>query len=268
MTGASGMTSDLAREDLEDLRAEGLTPTDEDVIRLHALALKISDGPETTAFNAPRWATAGGVVFWEPTMAARYWYGYAKQFAADAETEDVFFAFACAKGRERGYLDALRDREAIERAVRGFAESFTGTPQEMERAVYYAAVGVDEAEPEKTGIQKQREAEEAKWTDREQRNFANLEEILARAAAATGLTFDDIMVQTPSRLRGMIYAAHVQAGMQMTKVSAKAHADYLATLDAIAKRLRAEKAARDTKNCLQKKSCDNGENENHNNETP
>ena len=67
----------------------------------------------------------------------------------------------------------------------------------------------------------------------------------AFAAAATGLTFNDLMLQTPSRLRGMIYAAHVQAGMQMTKVSAKAHADYLATLDAIAKRLRAEKAARD-----------------------
>ena len=95
---------------------------------------------------------------------------------------------------------------------------------------------------EEPGIQKQREAEEAKRTDREQRNFANLEEILARAAAATGLTFDDIMVQTPSRLRGMIYAAHVQAGMEMSKTSARAHAEYLATLDAIAKRLRAEKA--------------------------
>ena len=40
----------------------------------------------------------------------------------------------------------------------------------------------------------------------------------------------------------MIYAAHVQAGMEMTKTSAKAHADYLATLNAIAKRLREEKA--------------------------
>ena len=72
-----------------------------------------------------------------------------------------------------------------------------------------------------------------------------LQEIMANAAAATGLTFNDLMLQTPSRLRGMIYAAHVQAGMQMTKVSARAHADYLATLDASAKRLRAEKAARD-----------------------
>ena len=72
------MTSELAKDDLEDLRAEGLTPTDDDIIRLHALALEITNGSETTAANTPRWATAGGVVFWEPTMAARFWYGYAK----------------------------------------------------------------------------------------------------------------------------------------------------------------------------------------------
>ena len=99
--------------------------------------------------------------------------------------------------------------------------------------------------PEKTEIAKQRERETTP-DERERRNFAALEETLSQAAAATGLTFDDLMCQTPSRLRGMIYAAHVQAGMKLTKTSAKAHADYLATLDAIAKRLRAEKAARDT----------------------
>lgn len=237
------MTSDLAAGDLEDLRAEGLTPTDDDVIRLHALALKISDGPETTAFNTPRWGTAGGVVFWEPTMAARFWYGYAKQFADDQDTEDWMFAFACAKGRDRKFLDNLHDPEEIECALGCFLSSITATKDEVDRAVYFATVGKDDVEPEKTEIQKQHEDEDNARTSREQRNFAALEEILSRAAAATGLTFDDLMLQTPSRLRGMIYAAHVQAGMEMTKTSAKAHAEYLATLDAISKRLRAEKQA-------------------------
>lgn len=237
------MTSDLAAGDLEDLRAEGLTPTDDDVIRLHALALKISDGPETTAFNTPRWGTAGGVVFWEPTMAARFWYGYAKQYADDETTEDWMFAFACAKGRDRKFLDNLHDPEEIECALGCFLSSITATKDEVDRAVYFATVGKDDVEPEKTEIQKQHEDEDNARTSREQRNFAALEEILSRAAAATGLTFDDLMTQTPSRLRGMIYAAHVQAGMEMTKTSAKAHAEYLATLDAIYKRLRAEKQA-------------------------
>jgi len=101
-----------------------------------------------------------------------------------------------------------------------------------------------EPKPEKTELAKRRERAETP-DERERRNFAAMEETLSHAAAATGLTFDDLMCQTPSRLRGMIYAAHVQAGMELTKTSAKAHADYLATLNAITKRLRDEKAARD-----------------------
>lgn len=236
------VTSSLAAEDLQDLREEGLTPTDEDVIRLHALALKISDGPETTAYNAPRFAIAGGVVFWEPTMAAFYWYAYAKRFADDEPTEDWLFAFACAHGRERGYLDNLHDPEEIQAALGQFIGSVTATKAEVDNAVYFAAVGINAVKPEPTGLMKQREKDETP-DRREMRNFATMEDRLASAAAATGLTFDDLMCQTPSRLCAMIYAAHVQAGMELTKTTAKAHADYLATLKAIAERLRAEKAA-------------------------
>lgn len=238
------MTSQLAKEDLEDLRAEGLTPTDEDIIRLHALARKISDGPETTAYNAPRFAVAGGYVFFEPTMAALFWYAYAKQYADDEATEDWLFAFACANGRKRGYLDSLYDPDEIQCALGQFIGCCTATKAEVVNAVYYASVGIDEAQAEQTELAKKRD-DSMTPDERERQNFARMEKRLAEAAATTGLTFDDLMTQTPSRLRGMIYAAHVEAGMEMTKTSAKAHADYLATLNAIANRLRAEKAARD-----------------------
>ena len=238
------MISQLAKEDLEDLRAEGLSPSDEDIIRLHALALKITDGQETTAYNAPRFAVAGGVVFWEPTMAAFYWYGYAKRYADDEPTADWMFAFACAHGRERGYLDGLRDPEDIQRALGQFVGGVVATKAEVDSAVYYAAVGVEDPKPEKTEAAKERERNTTP-DERERRNFAALEETLSAAAVATGLTFDDLMCQTPSRLRGMIYAAHVQAGMEMTKTSARAHADYMATLNAITARLRAEKSERE-----------------------
>lgn len=236
------MISKLAKDDLDDLRAEGLTPSDEDVIRLHALALKISDGPETTAYNAPRFAVAGGYVFWEPTMAALFWYAYAKRYADDEATEDWLFAFACANGRKRGFLEGLHDPEEIQCALGHFIGGCTATKTEVVNAVYYASVGIEEVKPEKTDMAKEREKKTTP-DERERRNFAALEERLAEAAAATGLTFDDLMTQTPSRLRGMIYAAHVQAGMELTKTSSKAHADYLATLYAITNRLRAEKAA-------------------------
>lgn len=231
------MTSPLATEDLNDLRAEGLTPSDEDVIRLHALALKITNGPETTAYNAPRFAVAGDTVFWEPTLAARYWFAFAKNFANDRSVEDVMFAFACAKGRERGYLDNLRDPNEIENALNNFVSSVNATRKEVERAVYYVSVGINDIEGEKTELEKKHERENP--TDREQQNYNVLEEILSHAAAATGLTFDDLMIQTPSRLNGMIYASHVQAGFPLTKSCARAHAVYLATLKAIRERLMA-----------------------------
>lgn len=235
------MVSELAKEDLEDLRAEGLKPSDEDVIRLHALALKITNGQETTAYNAPRFAVAGGIVFWEPTMAALYWYDYVKRYVDDEATEDWLFAFACAHGRERGYLDGLRDRKEIQDALGRFVGGCTATKAEVENAVYFAAVGGGDVRPEKTERAKAHE-KAISPDERERRNFAALEETLANAAVATGLTFDDLMCQTPSRLRGMIYAAHVQAGMKMSQSNAKATADYFATLAAITKRLRAEKS--------------------------
>lgn len=237
------MISELAKGDLDDLRAEGLTPSDEDVIRLHALAARISDGPETTAYNAPRFAVAGGVVFWEPTMAAFFWYAYAKRYADDVPTADWLFAFACAHGRERGYLDGLRDPEEIQCALGCFLAKMTATKAEVDNAVYYAAVGLDNVEAEPTGIEKEREKNETP-TERELRNYRKLEKRLSEAAAATGFSLDDLMAQTPSRLQGYIDAAHVQAGMEMSKTSAQANAEYLATLHAIRARLRSEKDAK------------------------
>lgn len=236
----SNVVSQLAKADLDDLRAEGLAPSDEDIIRLHALALRISDGPETTAYNFPRFSIAGGVVFHEPTMAALMWYRYAKMFASDEPTADWMFAFACAKGRVRGFLDALRDPREIEKALGAFIASVAATKAEVDNAVYYAAVGNDSPDAEQTEMEKRKAALETP-DERQAKNYAKLEKRLAQAAAATGLTFDDLMAQTPSRLRTFIDAAHVLAGEEMTPNAAAAHASYLATLDAIRKRLVAER---------------------------
>ena len=57
------MVSELARGDFEDLQAEGLKPTLEDFDRLNQLALRLTDGSETTAANFPRIGWAGDVPF-------------------------------------------------------------------------------------------------------------------------------------------------------------------------------------------------------------
>ena len=233
------MLSDLARDDLADLRAGGLNPTDADVVRLNALALAITDAGKTTAANLPRFGVAGDVVFWEPTIAAREWYLSVKEFARTEEEADRFFAFACAKGRDYAALKGLHGPDAVRAEVKAFFREVPATWGEVSRAVSYAALGSDQEIPDPTDIAKKRDADLTP-SERERRNFAALEQTLAAAAASTGLTFAELMEQTPSRLCAMIYAAHAVAGEDLTPAVAAAHADYLASLKVIADRLKAE----------------------------
>ena len=48
------MISDLARGDYDDFVEKGLKPTLDDFDRLNSLALRMTDGAETTAANFPR----------------------------------------------------------------------------------------------------------------------------------------------------------------------------------------------------------------------
>ena len=232
------MFSDLAKCDLEDLRAEGLKPTDEDIIRLNTLALQISNGVETTAFNLPRFAIAGGVMFWEMTFAALEWYHTMRQIAPDEETKDRLLAFASANGRKRGFFAPLYDPKAATDAVNKFYADLPATWEEVVRAVGYATLGNDHAVAEETPIAKRRGETDA---EKERKHLIDLQQKLSKAAAVTGFTFDDLMLQTPSRLCGYIYAAHCQAGEKLKEDHAAAHAAYLATLKVIAERLRKEK---------------------------
>ena len=236
------MFSTLAKDDIDDLRAEGLAPTDEDVVRLHALAAKVANGANEQPYNMPRFAVCGGVVFHEPTVAAREWYFFAKSLARDEDEDDWFFFFASAKGRERGFLTELYDEREVRKAVKAFRRSVAATKAEVALAVRYAVSGDETAKAELTELAKKR-GEGLSPSERERRNYADLERVMSDAAVATGLTFEDLMCSTPSRLCGYIYSSCVQAGLKMTKTSAAAHADYLATLDAVAKRLRAERDA-------------------------
>ena len=64
------------------------------------------------------------------------------------------------------------------------------------------------------------------------------------AASIPGMTFREIMEQTPSRLCRMIESAHAVAGLGATRKTGRAYARYLATLNATARRLK-EGAARE-----------------------
>ena len=76
----------------------------------------------------------------------------------------------------------------------------------------------------------------------------NLEACLASAAAASGISAHDLLARTPSQLRALVYAAHIQAGLPVSKSNGQAYADYFATVDAIISRLRKERDEREAAN--------------------
>ena len=241
------MVSELARDDWEGLRAQGLNPTLEDFDCLNQLAIRLTDGAETTCANFPRVGWAGDVPFFEPTLSAFAWFhGYAVRVAKNEETEFTLWAFALAHGRERGAFAALTTADEIEKAVGEWAASLNATRGEVLRACRYAAVGFDDAVAAKAGIGNPRfradRSEAAK-------NLARIEEQLRAACAALKCPPDALMGETQTRLDAICEAAAVEMGKTVTKDEARLQADYDLTLREITLRLREEKESSTAREC-------------------
>ena len=241
------MISELARGDWEDLKAQGLNPTLEDFDRLNQIALRLTDGAETTCANFPRVGWAGDVPFFEPTVQAFAWYhGFAVRAAANAETENTLWAFALAHAREPHFFDALTTPEAIDKAASKWAASLPAARDEVIRACRYAARGFDDAEPAKPDAETSI-GQPIFRADRTEaaRNLANLEREIAAACAAMHVAPEAIKRETTSRLDRICEAAAVELGKKLVKNEAQLRADYDLTLREIVLRLRAEKEASD-----------------------
>jgi hypothetical protein len=231
------MVSELARGDFEDLQAEGLNPSLEDFDRLNQLALKLTDGAETTAANFPRIGWAGDVPFYQPTIQAFTWYHtFAERAAANEETKSTFWAFALAHGRLPHFFDALTTPEAIDKAVSSWVEKLPVTREEVFRACRYAAIGFEDA------VAANRDADVTHRANKEEaaKNLAALEERLAEACTALKVTPDALQCETPSRLDLIREKAAVELGKELKKNEALLHADYDLTLREIRRRLKAE----------------------------
>ena len=110
----------------------------------------------------------------------------------------------------------------------------------MARACHYATWGFDDA----VAAPSERKLEYMRRTGRTvaMENLARVERVMAQAAACTGLSYFDLLAQTPSRLNAMVVAAQVEAGATVSRDAAKAQVDYSATLNEIRKRLEKERA--------------------------
>ena len=127
-----------------------------------------------------------------------------------------------------------------EKAGKKWLRSLPCTEREMARACHYAAWGFDDAVPAIS----ERRMEYLLRTGRSaaMENLVRLERVMAQAAASTGMSYIDLLSQTPSRLNAMVVAAQVEAGATVSRDTAKCQTDYSATLREIKMRLEKERA--------------------------
>lgn len=235
------MVARLAKDDFEDLKAEGLNPTLEDFDRLNQLAIRLECGAETTPANHPRIGWAGDVPFYEPTAAAIMWLqDYADRVKCDRETHESFFFFACAHALDPVAFRGLDTPRAIGRAVREWLRETPCTVREMARACHYAAWGFDDAVAAPSPMKLEHLRRSGKSAAAA--NVERLERLMAEAMASSGLSYLDLLAQTPSRLNAMVVAAQIEAGASVSRDMAKAQIDYSCTLAEIRARLEKERA--------------------------
>lgn len=237
------MISELARGDYEDMKAQGLSPTLDDFDRLNQLALKLTDGAETTCANFPRVGWAGDVPFFEPTLAAFAWYhSFAVRTAANVETENTLWAFALAHARDARLFADLTTPEAIDAAVSKWAAALPVTRDEVLRACRYAVTGFDDAKPAANDAKPSQDVARRASTSAAAENLARVEEQLRDACARLKCAPDALMGETQSRIAAICDAAAVELGRPMSRDESRLRAAYDLTHREILRRLIAEKS--------------------------
>lgn len=140
------MLTETAKNDLAALRAAGYEPTDDEVVRLNDLAVRIERGKETTPANMPRVAFAGNVVLHEPTIGAlEWWNDYGRDAAWTSGGRLMTYFFMLAHARRLDCLNGLQRPKDIRAAVKKWSKRVDATQDELWRAMMWAKFGSEEA---------------------------------------------------------------------------------------------------------------------------
>ena len=232
------MISKLARDDYEEMIERGYSPTLDDFDRLNCLALRMTDGAETTAANFPRIGWAGDIPFHQPTYQAFAWYlAYCERMPDVAEKDAAWF-YALAHARETGAFDGLTAPAVISKRVSAWISSLPVTLDEIRRACRFAASGFDDAAAGKADGEEMPTAED---------NLNALHARLTECAAFLGCDPAELEKETPARLNMLSrIAAAAKLGGEFDKPDrGRQMRDYDLARSEIYKRLRDEKLAKD-----------------------
>ena len=133
----------MAREDIEQMWADGLHPSVADINHLNALGLKceLSKGA-AEYFTLPRVAFLGKLTFREPTIGHTIWIDKAMRFCDEADEPTLRALTAFALSRSLDALPDADDRTAVKDAVAKFSsELYPFTYTQLCCALTYAEHG-------------------------------------------------------------------------------------------------------------------------------
>lgn len=212
------MLTATAKNDLAALRQQGFNPTDEEIIKLNDLAIRIEQGKETTPANMPRIGFAGNVVLHEPTIGAiQWWNDFGSDAAFTSKGRLMTYFFMLANARRIDYLNQFQRPKDIRREVKKWKSKLDSTEQELWRAMMWVKFGSNEVEEEITN--KINDSTENEQT------MNDLWQNLITAAGSIGVTPDMLKTQTQSELVATLIQANIHARIPMKMSVAK---DYIA----------------------------------------
>ena len=123
---------ELASAEVEDLRAEGIEPTIEEIILLNDLARQVDDPDGVSSVAAGLPARAGSVVLWPLTIAGDVFFDrWVDRIDSDDRFSVYFLAFVLAHGRTAGAFDLLTDYSSVRSAVLEWGERIDATFEEL-----------------------------------------------------------------------------------------------------------------------------------------
>lgn len=213
------MFAKLAKSDIERLRSAGYEPTDEQLIRLNDLAIRIERGKNTTAANMPRVATAGNVTLHEPTIGAlEWWHNFGRDAAWTTRGKLDVYYWMLANATRPGEFYDLEKPSAIRRKVRAWRRGVFATEGELWRALLWVKSGENVADDETPRAAVESSIEEDETIDR-------LWSAVIAASGALSMRPEDLRTVTVDTLTSLLISANLHAKIPVKTSIAK---DYIA----------------------------------------
>lgn len=144
------MLSQMALEDIDQLKVEGIEPTPQEIVRLNAFGLKVERGTDSCEFSVmPRVAILGDAVIHEPTIGSETWLADASRHY-DLDDPDTYIQMRAYSLWRTGERVDPGDAEGLKADIGKMLATLSGyTLGQLTNALSYAIHGNDPSDGER-----------------------------------------------------------------------------------------------------------------------